>query len=384
MLHLVVRLSLSLPLSLSLSLYLYLSLSVIILTWQGSDASLPSILLNSHIDVVPVEESKWKTDPFGAEKDAEGNIYARGAQDMKCVGIQHLEAVSRLKESGFVPKRTIHLSFVPDEEIGGRDGMEAFSKTSHFSALNVGFALDEGLANPGDECMTYYGERSAWWIQLETSGQTGHGSQLFQGTAVDRLLNFLLPYHQWRKEESEKLFAAGSQLQLGDVTTVNVNMIKSGAFSADGLSWQTNIIPSEAKAAIDMRIAPTVDLKKFEEELFQRAKQFDVDVKILQCMRSNPTTSIDPATSPWFNTFQLVCNLMHIKPKLAIFPAATDSRFIRALGIPAIGFSPMNRTPVLLHDHNEFLNEKTFLKGIDFFTELVKQISSLEKHSMDK
>lgn len=354
------------------------------MTWEGKDPKLPSILLNSHIDVVPVEENKWSTDPFGAHKDENGNIYARGAQDMKCVGIQHLEAVSRLKENGYHPLRTVHLSFVPDEEIGGKDGMEKFVKTPEFAALNVGFALDEGLANPSEECMTYYGERAAWWVVAEASGPTGHGSQLFKETAVDRLLNFLQPYHQWRKTESDRLHAEGSTLALGDVTTVNINMIKAGAFSADGLSWQTNIIPSNAKCAMDMRISPSVDLDKFEKELFERASQCGVTVTILQCMKTNPTTSVDAATSPWWATFQTVCELQGIKPKLAIFPAATDSRFIRAHGIPAIGFSPMNYTPVLLHDHNEYLNERTFLKGIDFFTDLVHHLTSLERHSLDK
>jgi aminoacylase len=335
---------------------------------------------------VPVEESKWKTDPFGAYKDEEGNIFARGSQDMKCVGIQHLEAVDRLKQAGYKPLRTVHISFVPDEEIGGKDGMEKFVKTSEFAALNVGFALDEGLANPGETCMTYYGERSAWWIVAETSGPTGHGSQLFKDTAVDRLLKFLQKYHDWRQVESSRLHEEGNPkgLKLGDVTTININMIKSGAFSPDGLSWQTNIIPSSAKAAIDMRIAPTVDLVAFEKELNEWAEKNGVSLTILQCMRSNPVTSIDASQSPWWATFQEVCKDQSIKPELAIFPAATDSRFIRASGIPAIGFSPMNHTPVLLHDHNEYLNERTFLKGIDFFTELVKRLTGLQKHNMDK
>lgn len=45
-----------------------------------------------------------------------GNIYARGTQDMKCVGIQYLEAVRRLKQSGITLKRTLHISFVPGKE----------------------------------------------------------------------------------------------------------------------------------------------------------------------------------------------------------------------------------------------------------------------------
>ncbi|BAT89813.1 hypothetical protein VIGAN_06088300 [Vigna angularis var. angularis] len=38
-----------------------------------------------------------------------------------------------------------------------------------------------------------------------------------------------------------------------------------------------------------------------------------------------------------------------------VFPAATDSRYFCDLGLPAIGFSPMANTPLLLHDHNEDL-----------------------------
>jgi aminoacylase len=81
---------------------------------------------------------------------------------MKCVGIQHIEAVAALKNSGKQPLRTIHISLVPDEEIGGNDGMEKWVKTDNFKNLNIGFAMDEGLANPSDVCIVYYGERVPW------------------------------------------------------------------------------------------------------------------------------------------------------------------------------------------------------------------------------
>ena len=115
---------------------------VCIATWPGLDPSLPSIVLNSHTDVVPVfpvcfslpslfifyllgkiKKDHWKHPGFSAFKDSNGNIFARGTQDMKCVTIQHIEAVGKMKSQGFRPLRTIHLTFVPDEEIGGMDGM---------------------------------------------------------------------------------------------------------------------------------------------------------------------------------------------------------------------------------------------------------------------
>jgi aminoacylase len=116
----------------------------ILLKWSGSDPNLPSILLNSHTDVVPVEHDKWSYPPFGAHIDSQGNIYARGSQDMKCVGMQYLEAIRKLKASGFQPLRSVYLSFVPDEEIGGHAGVEKFADTHVFNNLNVGIVLDEG------------------------------------------------------------------------------------------------------------------------------------------------------------------------------------------------------------------------------------------------
>ncbi|XP_029656572.1 aminoacylase-1-like [Octopus sinensis] len=53
---------------------------ILVIKWQGNDPEAESILLNSHMDVVPVYREKWTFDPFGAEMDNDGNIYARGSQ----------------------------------------------------------------------------------------------------------------------------------------------------------------------------------------------------------------------------------------------------------------------------------------------------------------
>ena len=42
------------------------------------------------------------------------------------------------------PDRTIHLTYVPDEEIGGLTGFYPLIQTKEFKDLNVGLALDEG------------------------------------------------------------------------------------------------------------------------------------------------------------------------------------------------------------------------------------------------
>ncbi len=91
---------------------------VVTLSWIGSEPSLPAILLNSHMDVVPVYAEYWTHKPFDADLEYDSKnditkIVARGAQDMKCVGMQYLSAIRRLKDRGVVLRRSVHLTFVP-------------------------------------------------------------------------------------------------------------------------------------------------------------------------------------------------------------------------------------------------------------------------------
>ena len=114
------------------------------MTLIGTEPNLKSIILNSHMDVVPVFEEYWTHKPFEAEMDLTGKIFARGAQDMKCVGMQYLAAIKHFKKKQTTFKRTIHVMFVPEEELGGDGGMADFVNTTEFRDLNVGFSLDEG------------------------------------------------------------------------------------------------------------------------------------------------------------------------------------------------------------------------------------------------
>ena len=40
--------------------------------------------------------------------------------------------------------------------------MESFVESPEFKELNIGLALDEGLASPDDDYIAFYGERSLW------------------------------------------------------------------------------------------------------------------------------------------------------------------------------------------------------------------------------
>jgi aminoacylase len=60
------------------------------------------------------------------------------------------------------------------------------------------------------------------------------------------------------------------------------------------------------------------------------------------------------SSNPWWSLLEEAVRKANGKlSKPEIFPASTDARYFRERGLPAIGFSPMANTPILLHDHNE-------------------------------
>ena len=79
------------------------------------------------------------------------NIYARSGHN--------LYIINNFQTIILVPK---YLFACKDEEVGGKLGMQVFLRSKEWLELNVGFALDEGLANPTDEFTVFYGERMPW------------------------------------------------------------------------------------------------------------------------------------------------------------------------------------------------------------------------------
>ncbi|KAH8330623.1 hypothetical protein KR067_005856 [Drosophila pandora] len=341
---------------------------IVVLTWEGRQPELPSILLNSHMDVVPVFPENWKHPPFAAEMDEEGRIFARGAQDMKSVGMQYLAAIRALKKEGARLKRTIHISFVADEEMGGRRGMRPFVTTDHFRALNVGFGMDEGLASPDEEFPVFYAERAVWRVYFNISGTAGHGSLLLPKTAGEKLDYVVSKMMEMRKSQVQRL-KSDPDLVIGDVTTINLTRVSGGV--------QSNVVPPLMVVCFDCRLALDVDHEEFEAKLHKWCEEAGGDIELTyeQKQPRVPPTAID-SSNPFWMAFKEATDELGLSIKLQVFPGGTDSRFIRNVGIPALGFSPMNNTPVLLHDHDEYLHADTYLKGVETYIKIIGNVAN--------
>lgn len=402
------------------------------------------ILLNSHYDVVPVMREHWEVEPFEAV-EKEGKIYARGTQDMKCVCIQYILALAKVINStlaspsqGKELKRTVYLTFVPDEEIGGFDGMKTFIDSDLFQNTikpRVGIAFDEGLANPKDKYTVFYGERMPLWINVTAKGPTGHGSRFIENTAVEKLMGLARKALDLRQQQKE-IFENGGHVaneedvsspakkqksdeneggekqvaakepnglshstgpsgcshsiakKLGDVLTLNLTMLKAGvkAGTAEGDErYALNVIPTEAKAGFDVRVPVTMPLRDvyalFDQWTAQEGLEWGFATKdapprdFEHCVTEVEDNS--PHCSPFWKEFRAVCNELNIELETEIFPAGTDSRFIRQAGLPAFGFSPMRNSPILLHEHNEYLGKDVFCEGVEVYANLLYRLANI-------
>ncbi|TNN06111.1 Aminoacylase-1 [Schistosoma japonicum] len=367
---------------------------IVIMRWEGYQPELPAIMLNSHMDVVPVVEKKWSYPPFSGVITPDGKIYGRGTQDMKSVGIQQLEAVRRLKSRGCRQlRRTVYITFVPDEELGGVKGMKPFvanynKSISHFEEIsfpdmNIGFCLDEGIPSCSEDYIAFYDERRPVWLNVNFYGNAGHGLALIENTAAEKFRIFFNHVYSFRIEEQLRLENSQGKLTLGDITTVNMTMVNGGV--------QHNVVPEKLSASFDIRLTPSLSLDDFKNKLDQWRSNAgaQIEFEFINTGVDLKQSVVIPneSTNPWWATLVNVCSKYGSKVQKRIFPGATDARFIREYHllphvinrkpILAIGFSPIKNTPVLLHDHDEYLDKNEFLCGCRLYSDLVQALGEL-------
>jgi aminoacylase len=380
---------------------------VVCAVMKGRDESLPVLLLNSHYDVVPADTKDWTVPPFDGLVKEDGNIYGRGTQDMKCVCVQYIEALKKIckVDPDWVPERSIYLSFVPDEEVGG-GGMAAFLESKTFKELpGIALALDEGLSSTSDTFAVFYGERLPWWVNVTANGPTGHGSRFIDNTAVEQLIdlaNKALAFREGQRKQlglsqhencAHAVAAANSKKNtLGDVTSLNITTLSAGV--KVGRTYAYNCVPPTAECSLDIRISPHTDPAEIGAMLDAWCQECSKDVaggsqvewsyiggqgNATRGGQKHATTSTDTDQNPWYAVFESAMCDMKCQMEPQVFPAATDSRFLRALGIRALGFSPMRNTEIMLHENDEYIPTSTFLEGIGVYVGLLKALGSQGK-----
>ncbi|CAL9235635.1 unnamed protein product [Arabidopsis halleri] len=300
---------------------------------------------------------------------------------MKSVGMQYLEAIRKLKASGFKPLRSVYVLFVPDEEIGGIDGVGKFVESEIFKSLNIAIVLDEGLPSPTESYRVFNGERIPWSLQIKAVGQPGHGSKLYDDSAMENLSKSIESIMRFRASQFDQLKHKECLKGEGDVISVNMVFLKAGTPTPDD-GFVMNLQPSEAEAGFDIRVPPAADPEALERRLVEEwaPPARNMSLKLWRGDQELARKQLVTATNdsnPWWGLFENAVKEAGGNTSTAeIFPASTDSRYFRKAGLLAIGFSPISNTPSLLHDHNEYLSQSEYLKGIDMYVSILKAYTS--------
>ncbi len=309
--------------------------SVGIISFLGSDQNLSTLALNHHMDVVPANNDKeWKASPFEA-KIINGELIGRGVQDMKGIGMVHYFALKELKDSGFVPKRTIHIFAVPDEEVGGFKGTKEFVNSDEFKTLNIGYVIDEGHAS-GDPGILEIkvSERKPIQIIISGKGTLAHGSHLQDFNVAHELVHFLSFINDLHKHNQMKaqLIAPGKLLSL------NISSLTSGVRKVDG-SIAYNMIPADAQATIDIRVPPTMKKKEVIDLLDKEIANYP-SLSYVIAAQADEEPDFNDGKTELYKALEKTIKSFGYQIKPHYFEATTDLRFYLDKGIDSVGFTP--------------------------------------------
>lgn len=336
---------------------------------EASDKK-PALWL-AHLDVVGVAGQTWTVPPLKAtEKD--GYLYGRGVLDDKGMAVLGVQLLRLLKVSGVPRSRPLWLMLNADEESSAKYGL-AWVIKNHPEALKVEFAINEGgqiVVEDGQvkfvEVQT--AEKIYLDLKLETTGPSGHSSLPERENAINTLARALdrLASHEMPVElnETTRGMLEGILKQGGpDVPLIKRLLAggKSGKQAASRLSavphynallrttfvatmleagTRVNVLPSKATANINCRVLPGTDLKIFIKQIEKWVA--DPKVKVVYDEADLESAHASPLNHPFFDAVRKV-SATHFPGATVmpvISPGATDSRFLRAMSIPAYGLLP--------------------------------------------
>lgn len=311
-----------------------------------------AILLLHHMDVVPADKTQWTVGPFAAVIQ-DGEMWGRGALDMKSLGVMHVLAFLSLKRAKVPLTRDVILLAVSDEETGGVLGAQWMMK-HHYAELDPEYVLDEGGIGSRDLFAAgklVFGisvaEKKRMWLKLRVDGVAGHGSQPHEQNPNDRLVRALarllsepLPGGRVSVLETMKQrigpMAANKFTNAIQHSTIALTTLQSGV----GSPPKANVIPSFAEATLDCRVLPGTTGDEWIGELKRRLGDPNVAIEIIN-QSDDPV--VTPQDTPMYRALASAIERHNpgaiVSPILV--PYGTDANSFRPRGVKSYGIAPV-------------------------------------------
>lgn len=346
--------------------------STLVARIEGTDPTAPSLCLNGHTDVVPVNPSGWTQDPFGGEL-IDGEVWGRGAVDMLNLTASMAVAVRHIATSGFRPRGDLVFMAVADEEAGSAHGAR-WMAAHHADLITTDYCLTEsgGLHSGSAEAPTLgirVGEKGVAWRRLTVRGTPGHGSMpygsdnalILAAGVIQRLADYQPSpsFHEhWRGEVQRMRVDEEVKQLLLDERTIGSFLenlpAKAGAgylhacthttFSPNVTTSQTktNVIPDHVTIDVDIRTVPGEGADEVDAHL--RAALGDLADRVEVEVLMNDQASMSPVDTPLWDALQRSVNrpfpTATLQPSLTV--GFTDARVHRDLGAISYGAALMS------------------------------------------
>jgi len=378
---------------------------------KGNGSKRP-ILVMAHTDVVGVQRDKWPVDPFGAIRK-DGYIWGRGTVDDKDKLAANLMVMLLLKRSGAKLDRDVIFLAEAGEEATTKPGIE-FMVNQHFDQIDAEFCLTEGggatLTNGRVSTVTVTTtEKLPRRVRLVVNGTSGHGSIPRNDNALVHLSAAVAKIGAWEtplrlndttRAYFERLAAisppavaarynaitdsargVAAQRYLAENEPMHYSMLRTSVVPTIlNAGFRMNVIPSQAEATIDIRMAPGEDPNAFFEQM--RRLIGDPAVKIERLTDGErPATPPSRLDTAMFRALESVSKRVY--PGSVTLPTmltgATDMAFLRAKGIQSYGIGPASTTAdetnYGAHSDVERLLESSLYTFVRFTWEAVTEVA---------
>jgi len=314
---------------------------------KGS-GEMPALFYTGHLDVVPVGAEEWLHDPFEGDV-VEGELWGRGASDMKGGNAAMIAATKVLATANFPLKGDLILAFTAGEE-GEQLGAAEIAARPDLAPVQAVVVAEPSYND------VYVAEKGAFWLQITTHGKTAHGSMPHLGQNAIMMMVALL-------SELDSLAIPYEEHPLLGGFTRSVNTIAGGV--------KTNVVPDQCTVTIDQRTVPGQDhraiLRQVEDliaDLGQRLPDFRASVEVVN-------DRIPVATSPGEPVVQRFCDIVAEVVGERPVPKGvnyyTDAVvFAPALNAPMIICGPGEAK--LAHQPNEYVEVPKMVEAAKIFT----------------
>jgi len=382
----------------------------LVVRYHGSGARKPLMLL-AHLDVVQALKSDWSPDldPF-VFTERDGYYYGRGSGDDKAMASIFVANLLRFKKEGYVPDRDIILALTADEEGGGSNGVR-WLLANHKELIDAAYALNEGgggALRDGKPFINSVGaaEKVSANFTISTANRGGHSSVPRDDNAIYQLAQALthVSGHQFPvmlNEVTKAYFSRTAAIETPEMGSAmraivaNPNDAKASATLSRDPRYRSmlrttcvatmlsggharNALPQSATANVNCRMAPGHDPADVRAGLIAAIGDTGVTVSKGPAMEHAAPSPLSPEV---MGPIEKVTRDV-FGPNVAVIPTmgtgATDSKYLRAVGIAGYGVSGLFGDPndSRAHGKDERVLIKSYYDSQEFLYRLVKEMSS--------